>query len=254
MALLEIKNLQVEAEGLPAAQAGKLILRGLSLTLDTGSVLALMGPNGSGKSTLAHVLMGHPGYKVAGGSVTYDGQDLLALKPEARAKAGLFLSFQYPQTIAGVNVGNFLRLAYNSTHDEKIGVKDFVAKMQKAMDVLSIPHAFMLRAVNEGMSGGEKKRLEMLQLLVLQPRLAMLDETDSRLDIDALKIVAGAAQALRIERPDFTLLVITHYQRLLTYLPADRVAIMKDGVISAEGGPEIIQAIERDGYKGIVNE
>lgn len=246
MALLEIKNLQVEAEG-------KLILRGLHLTLDTGSVLALMGPNGSGKSTLAHVLMGHPGYTVTGGSITYDGQDLLALKPEARARAGLFLSFQYPQTIAGVNVGNFLRLAYNSVHDEKIGVKDFVAKMQQAMDILAIPHAFMLRAVNEGMSGGEKKRLEMLQLLVLRPRLAMLDETDSGLDIDALKIVAGAAQALRLERPDFTLLVITHYQRLLTYLPADRVAIMKDGMVSAEGGPEIIQMIERDGYKGVLN-
>ncbi len=241
MSLLEIENLHVSVEG-------KAILRGVNLKINAGEALALIGPNGSGKSTLAHVLMGHPGYEVVSGTVRYDGVDLLALKPEERAAKGLFLSFQYPQTIAGVTVGNFLRLAYNSTHAQKLGVKEFVARLTQMMDVLTIPHEFMLRAVNEGMSGGEKKRLEMLQLLVLEPRLAILDETDSGLDIDALKVVAQAAVSVMKSWSDFSLLVITHYQRLLDYLPVQRVAVMRQGEIVTEGTTEILAQVEREGY------
>jgi Fe-S cluster assembly ATP-binding protein len=241
MNILEVTNLKASAEG-------KEILRGVTLQVAVGEALVLMGPNGSGKSTLAHVLMGHPGYQVTEGYVTYQGQDLLSLKPEERAGQGLFLSFQYPQTIAGVTIGNFLRLAYNSTHAKKLGVKEFVVRLKEKMEQLSIPLEFMQRSVNEGMSGGEKKRLEMLQMLMLEPKLAILDETDSGLDVDALKIVAHAAVATRAARPDFSLLVITHYQRLLDYLPVERVAVMRQGKVITEGSVDLLQTIEREGY------
>ncbi|MBI3255444.1 MAG: Fe-S cluster assembly ATPase SufC [Candidatus Andersenbacteria bacterium] len=244
MPLLAITNLQASADG-------KDILQGVSLSLEAGEAVALMGPNGSGKSTLAHILMGHPGYEVSGGQVNYLGQDLLVMKPEGRAKAGLFLSFQYPQTIAGVTIANFLRLAYNATHEEKLGVKAFVTKLKTAMDVLGLPHVFMTRAVNEGFSGGEKKRLEMLQMLVLEPRLVILDETDSGLDIDALKIVGKAVSDLKAAHPTMALLVITHYQRLLDYLPVQRLFIMREGKVVHAGGMELLEKIEEHGYANI---
>lgn len=242
MALLNITNLHVTAEGAP-------ILNGVNLAIKQGEVVALMGPNGSGKSTLANVLMGHPSYTITQGSVTYRGRDVLALKPEERAKRGLFLSFQYPQEVAGVTMGNFLRLAYNATHKPSLNVAAFLALLKKKMDVLQMPHDFITRSVNEGMSGGEKKRGEMLQLAVLEPRLAILDETDSGLDIDALQTVAQTVQALRQEHTTMSILLITHYQRILRYLPADRVAVMKKGTIVREGEQDLIQHIEEHGYR-----
>lgn len=242
MALLNITNLHVTAEAVA-------ILNGVNLAIQQGEVVALMGPNGSGKSTLANVLMGHPSYTITQGSVTYRGRDVLALKPEERAKRGLFLSFQYPQEVAGVTIGNFLRLAYNATHTPSLNVAAFLTLLKKKMDVLQMPHDFITRSVNEGMSGGEKKRGEMLQLAVLEPRLAILDETDSGLDIDALQTVAQTVQALRQEHATMSILLITHYQRILQYLPADRVAVMKKGTIVREGTQDLIQHIEEHGYR-----
>jgi Fe-S cluster assembly ATP-binding protein len=244
MPLLEINQLQVTTADTP-------ILKGVTLTVDVGEVVAVMGPNGSGKSTLAHVLMGHPAYEVTAGSVTFEGHDLLALKPEARAQAGLFLSFQYPHEIAGVTIGNFLRLAYNSLHTPPLPVTAAVARIKEKMDLLQIPHDFLLRSVNEGFSGGEKKRMEMLQLAMLEPRLAILDETDSGLDIDALKIVGHAIQTIRQHHPHLALLVITHYQRILDYIPADRIAIMRAGQIVREGTADLIKQIETHGYHAL---
>lgn len=240
--LLEIDQLRVRVEG-------KDILRGVSLQLAEGQAMALMGPNGSGKSTLAHVLMGHPGYDIVSGTVRYKGQDLLAMKPEERAQAGLFLSFQYPQSIAGVTIANFLRLAYTSRTGQQISVKDFISLLKKRMDLLGIPHLFMTRPVNEGFSGGEKKKLEMLQLALLEPDLAILDETDSGLDVDALKSVAQAVKTMVAERPQMSLLVITHYHRLLTYLPVEMVAVMREGVIVSQGDMSLVAAIEEKGYQ-----
>lgn len=242
--MLEIKDLHVSTEN-------KEILRGVNLSVGEGQIVALMGPNGSGKSTLANVLMGHPEYQVTTGSIKYNNQDVLAMKPEERARAGIFLSFQYPQEVAGVSVGSFLRLAYNSTHSQPIGVKDFVSLLKAKMQLLHMPLEFMTRAVNEGFSGGEKKRAEMLQLAVLEPKLAILDETDSGLDIDALKIVAQAVQAVRKKNPAMSILLITHYQRILQYLPADRVAVMRAGEIVAEGAKELLATIEGQGYHSL---
>lgn len=244
MPLLEIKNLHAEAQGTS-------ILHGVDLSVNVGEVVALMGPNGSGKSTLANALMGHPSYKITQGSCTYHDRDLLALKPEERAKQGLFLSFQYPQEVAGVTIGNFLRLAYNATHKKQLAVVELLTLLKEKMDSLQIPHEFITRSVNEGFSGGEKKRCEMLQLVVLEPRLAILDETDSGLDIDALKTVAQAVMMLRRENKEMSVLLITHYQRILQYLPADRVAVMKKGRIVAEGKDELIQRVEQRGYRSL---
>jgi Fe-S cluster assembly ATP-binding protein len=244
MALLEIKNLAVSADG-------KQILQGVNLAVQAGEVMALMGPNGSGKSTLAHILMGHPEYVVTGGSVMYDGQDLLAMKPEERAKLGLFLSFQQPQTIAGVSVGNFLRLAYQARFDKQISVADFLKLLTATMAELKMPKEWMLRNVNVGFSGGEKKRLEMLQLAMLQPRLAILDETDSGLDVDALRAVGEGLAVLRQRRPEMSLLVITHYKRLLDYLPVDSVAVMKNGLIEQTGAADLVQNIEAHGFGAV---
>lgn len=244
MMLLEIKNLHCKT-------GEKEILHGVSFTVNEGSVTALMGPNGSGKSTLASVLMGHPDYEVTEGGVVYAGEDLLALKPEERARKGLFLSFQYPQSIAGVSIGNFLRIAYNSTRtkEEQISVKDFLKMLKAKMELLEMPKEFMSRSVNEGFSGGEKKRCEMLQLAVLQPRLAILDETDSGLDVDALSVVGKCVNAMRTENSQMSFLVITHYQRLLEYIPADGVVVMRTGKVVAEGSGEILAKIEKEGFK-----
>lgn len=242
MPLLTITNLHVSTENQP-------ILRGVNLAVSAGEVVALMGPNGSGKSTLANTMLGHPAYEVTQGQIMYDGQDITHLKPEERSRAGLFLSFQYPPDIAGVTIGNFLRLAYNSIHQPALSVPEFIKILKAKMDLLRLPHDFMTRPVNEGFSGGEKKRAEMLQLAVLAPKLAVLDETDSGLDIDALKIVAAAGQTMRQEQPGLAILIITHYQRILNYLPADRIAVMRDGTIIKEGDHTLLAAIEREGYK-----
>lgn len=226
----------------------KEILRGIQLAIPAGSTIALLGPNGSGKSTLAQVLMGHPDYHVTQGQVEFNGVDLLALKPEARAHAGLFLAFQYPPVIAGVSIANFLRLAYNETHAEKLSVPAFIALLKQKMDLLKLPHEFMARSVNEGFSGGEKKRAEMLQLAVLEPKLAILDETDSGLDVDALKIVGHALQKIRTVNPTMSLLVITHHQRILDFIPPHRVTILHEGKIIREGGPEILASIATHGF------
>lgn len=238
--LLSIANLRARAED-------REILRGVSLRVAAGETVALVGPNGSGKSTLAHVLAGHPGYTVTGGSVQFDGQDLLQLKPEERARAGLFVAFQYPQAIAGVTVGNFLRLAYGAVQG-KIATTAFVRLLKEKMDLLHLPHEFMYRPVNEGLSGGEKKRVEMLQLAVLEPRLAILDETDSGLDVDALRAVGDALQEIRARRPALALLIITHHQRILERVSPDRVVVMKDGVIVKEGSEAVLTAIAARGF------
>lgn len=243
MALLEVVDLH-------AATDGKEILHGVQVALNEGEVVALMGPNGSGKSTLASVLMGHPAYQVTQGSVTHNGEDLLALKPEERARRGIFLAFQYPQNVAGVTFANFLRLAYNATHAKK-SVKEFISLLKAKMDLLKLPPEFMTRQVNDGLSGGEKKRAEMLQLAVLEPKLAILDETDSGLDIDALKVVGEALQTIRQSNPAMTVLIITHYQRILQHIPCDRVAVMRAGKIIKEGTAAVLQEIDKAGYQSI---
>lgn len=240
--LLAINNLRVKTENTE-------ILHGVNLTVDRGQVVALMGPNGSGKSTLANTLLGHPAYEITQGKITYNNQDITELKPEERAQAGLFLSFQYPQEIAGVTIGNFLRLAYNATHTPALPIPAFIRLLKTKMDLLHMPHEVMTRSVNEGFSGGEKKRAEMLQLAVLEPKLAILDETDSGLDIDSLKIVAEAVNTIKQEQPTMAILIITHYQRILDHLPADRIAVMRAGTIIKEGDLSLLATIERDGYK-----
>lgn len=242
MPLLSITNLR-------AATEGKEILHGIDLQVSQGQVVALLGPNGSGKSTLAHVLMGHPAYDVTAGSVRLAGRNILSLAPEERARAGLFLSFQYPQNVAGVTIGNFLRLAYNATHQPPLPVGDFLTLLKAKMALLEMSPEWMSRSINEGFSGGEKKRAEMLQLAVLSPRLAILDETDSGLDIDALRIVGKALKALRGQQPELSLILITHHQNLLEYMPPDHVAVVREGRIIASGGQEILRQVASQGYK-----
>lgn len=243
-ALLRISKLTAEIEG-------KQILRGVNLDLEEGEIVVLMGPNGSGKSTLAHVLMGHPAYTIRSGAVQFRGKDLLGMKPEERAKEGLFLSFQYPQEIAGVTMGNFLRLAYNATHKEHLSIREFLVLIKKKMKLLNLSDNFLTRSVNEGFSGGEKKQCEVLQLAVLEPTCAILDETDSGLDIDALKKVAQAVNAIHQDHPSMSMLIITHYQRILEHIPAKRIAIMKDGIIVREGSMKLLQSIEAKGYNAM---
>ena len=229
---LTIKDLHVTIEG-------KKILNGVDLTVKKGEVCALMGPNGSGKSSLAYTLMGHPKYQVDKGEVWYKGQNVLELKPDERAKLGLFLSFQYPQEIPGVSVSNFLRTAYNAVKPAPIAVPDFVKLLKEKMKMLKIDDSFSRRYLNEGFSGGEKKRAEILQLAVLQPEMAILDETDSGLDIDSLKVVAEGVNSLI--GPNMGILVITHYQRLLNYITPDKVHVMINGRIVKSGGEELAQ-------------
>jgi Fe-S cluster assembly ATP-binding protein len=241
--LLEINNLQ-------ARVAEKEILKGIDLKVNAGEVHAIMGPNGSGKSTLAQVLAGRETYAVTGGSVLYEGKDLLAMKPEERASEGIFMAFQYPVEIPGVGNLYFLRTALNSLRrsrgEEELDAMDFLALAREKMKLVRMDPALAHRSLNEGFSGGEKKRNEVLQMAVLEPRLAVLDEIDSGLDIDALRAVADGVNALR--SPDRAMLVVTHYQRLLDYIQPDRVHVMAEGRIVASGGPELAHELEKKGY------
>jgi len=240
----------LEIRGLRASAGGNEILRGIDLTVNAGEVHAIMGPNGSGKSTLAQVLAGHPAYEVTAGSVTYLGQDLLDMEPEERAQAGVFLAFQYPVEIPGVTNAYFLRAAFNEIRKarglDELDPMDFLDVLEEKLKVVEWGPEIMSRAVNSGFSGGEKKRNEILQMAVLEPRLAVLDETDSGLDIDALRIVAGGVNRLR--RPDNATIVVTHYQRLLNYIVPDQVHVLSRGRIVKSGGKELALELEARGY------
>jgi len=241
--MLSIRNLKVNVDGKP-------ILQGINLEVKAGEVHAIMGPNGSGKSTLAQVLAGREQFEVVGGDVRFDGQDLLALKPEERARAGIFLAFQYPVEIPGVSNVYLLKAALNAARkargEPELDAFDFLAVVKQKLELMEMPEEFLYRAVNEGFSGGEKKRNEMLQLALLEPRLAILDETDSGLDIDALKVVAKGVNGLRAPQRAFVL--VTHYQRLLNYVTPDFVHVLASGRIQRSGGPELAHELEERGY------
>ena len=243
--MLSIHNLHVRTQD-------KDILKGVNLQLNAGQVHTIMGPNGSGKITLASTLMGHPAYEVTGGSVTFMGQDILALSPDKRAKLGMFLAFQYPLEIEGVPFIDFLRQSYNALHggtDKQLGLKGFRALVQEKCELLGMNPDMLERSTNVGFSGGEKKRAEVLQLAILQPKLVILDEIDSGLDIDALKSVCTGLKKIKADHSDMTLLIITHYQRILNYLTPDVVHIMQDGVITKTGGSELALQVEAEGYE-----
>ena len=244
--MLDIKNLHASVDG-------KEILKGIDLTVNAGEIHAVMGPNGSGKSTLAQVLAGHPSYEVTGGTVTYNGQNLLEMDPEARAQAGVFLAFQYPVEIPGVSNAYFLRSAYNEIRkangQEEVDPIEFLGIMDERLKLVDMSEEMLNRSVNAGFSGGEKKRNEILQMAVLEPKLAILDETDSGLDIDALRVVANGVNALR--RPDRSTIVVTHYQRLLNYIVPDFVHVLASGRIVKSGGKELALELEAKGYDWI---
>jgi Fe-S cluster assembly ATP-binding protein len=241
----------LEIVDLRASAGDQEILKGVSLTVNAGEVHAIMGPNGSGKSTLAQVLAGHPAYMVTGGAVRFEGRDLLDMEPEARAHAGVFLAFQYPVEIPGVTMAYFLRSAYNEIRkargEPELDPMDFLDLLQSRLELVQWGPEIVQRAVNHGFSGGEKKRNEILQLAVLDPKLAILDETDSGLDIDALKTVAAGVNALR--RPDHATIVVTHYQRLLNYIVPDLVHVLADGRLVRSGGKELALELEAKGYE-----
>ena len=247
--MLEIRDLHARVEG-------KDILRGVSLTVKRGEVHAIMGPNGSGKSTLAKVLAGHPSYEVTGGEVLFDGKNLLELEPDERARDGVFLAFQYPVEIPGVSNAQFLRLAYNEKRkhlgEEELDPLEFKDLLKERAKIVEMDAALMSRSVNEGFSGGEKKRNEILQMAVLEPKLAVLDETDSGLDIDALRIVSEGVNKLR--NPDNAIVLVTHYQRLLNYIVPDHVHVLYKGRIVRSGGKELALALEEKGYDWIKDE
>ncbi|MDQ4142151.1 MAG: Fe-S cluster assembly ATPase SufC [Actinomycetota bacterium] len=244
--LLQIEDLHVEVEG-------KEILSGLNLTLDKGQIHAIMGPNGSGKSTLAYVVTGRPGYEVTKGRVLYKGEDVLELGPDERAKRGIFLAFQYPTEVPGVSVVNFLRTAYNATHpDAPKSAMAFRMFLQEKIDLLEIPTELVDRYVNQGFSGGEKKRNEILQMAVLAPELAIMDETDSGLDIDALKHVSAGVN--KLAGPDVGIVLITHYQRLLNYIRPDTVHVLMGGRVVKSGGFELAELLEAEGYAGVARD
>ena len=240
----------LEIKGLHVSVAGTEILRGIDLSVRAGEVHAIMGPNGSGKSTLAQVLAGHPAYTVTAGTARYEGKDLLAMKPEERAREGLFLAFQYPVEIRGITNSYFLRSAVNAIRkhrgQEELDPLDFLQVLEDKLKTIGWDDTLMNRPVNEGFSGGEKKRNEILQLAVLEPRLALLDETDSGLDIDALKTVAHAVNKLRA--PDRAFVIVTHYQRLLNFITPDVVHVLADGRIVKSGGPDLAHELEAKGY------
>lgn len=244
--LLEINNLHANVEG-------KEILKGVNLTIRRGEVHAVMGPNGAGKSTLGAVLTGRPGYEVTEGSVTYDGKDLLSMKPEERSWAGLFLSFQYPVEIPGVSITNFMKAAVNARRKahglEELKPAEYIKLLKEKMAFVQMKSEFAKREVNVGFSGGEKKRNEIFQMAMLEPTLSILDETDSGLDVDALRIVAEGVNALRT--PQISAIVITHYKRLLDYIVPDIVHVLKDGRIVKTAGRELVDVIEEKGYEGI---
>jgi Fe-S cluster assembly ATP-binding protein len=248
MSELVIKNLHVNIEG-------KEILKGLNLTINQGEIHAIMGPNGTGKSTLAYTLMGHPSYEVTGGEVWFKGENILELDADERSRLGIFLAFQYPVAIPGVTVANFLRSALNARRrsnnpeDKGVPIPEFRKTLKEKMSLLKMDHSFAGRYLNDGFSGGEKKRAEILQMATLKPEIAILDETDSGLDIDALRVVADGVNALM--GPEMGVLVITHYQRLLNYIKPDFVHVMFDGLIVESGGPELALQLEEQGYEWV---
>jgi len=239
-------------EGLHASIEGKEILRGVDLTINRGEVHALMGPNGSGKSTLANTIMGHPNYKVTKGRIRFNGEDIASMSVDERARRGLFLAFQYPIAIPGVVYGNFLRNSLKARRQEDVPVREFRKLLDETLDLLKMDHEFVRRYVNDGFSGGEKKRAEVLQMALLRPEMAVLDETDSGLDIDALRTVAEGINALR--GPELGMLLITHYQRLLNYIKPEIVHVLYQGRIIKTGGAELALELERDGYDKIIAE
>lgn len=241
--LFEVKDLHITAEG-------QSIVKGLSLTINKGEVHAIMGPNGSGKSTLANTLLGNPDYKISSGQILFHGEDISEWSTDARAKAGMFLAFQYPQEIAGVSVIQFLRQAVSARKATDISALEIRFEMMEWMDKLGMDPSFAQRYLNEGFSGGEKKRNEILQMALLEPELAILDETDSGLDIDALRVVARGVNEVRKKNPDLGVALITHYQRILDELSPDFVHIMIDGNIVASGGMELSERLESEGYEG----
>jgi Fe-S cluster assembly ATP-binding protein len=243
--MLKIENLHIEIDG-------NEIVKGLDLEVGKGEIHAIMGPNGSGKSTLANVLMGHPRYEVTEGSVTFEGEDVLELEPDERAKMGMFLAFQYPSEVPGVSVANFLRTAVNSVREEELSPMEMYRLLQEKMHIMRMDPTFAERYLNEGFSGGEKKRNEILQMLMLDPRLAIMDETDSGLDIDALQVVARGVNELR--QPEFSAVIITHYQRILRYIEPDRVHVMLDGRLVTSGDRELADELEDRGYDWVRQE
>jgi Fe-S cluster assembly ATP-binding protein len=243
--MLKVENLHIEIDD-------QEIVKGLDLEVERGEIHAIMGPNGSGKSTLANVLMGHPRYEVTQGSITFEGEDVLELEPDERAKMGMFLAFQYPSEVPGVSVANFLRTAVNSVREEELNPMEMYKLLQEKMRVMQMDPKFAERYLNEGFSGGEKKRNEILQMLMLEPRLAIMDETDSGLDIDALRVVAKGVNELK--GPDFSAVIITHYQRILRYIEPDHVHVMLDGRIVTSGGKELALALEEKGYDWVRQE
>ncbi len=243
--MLKIENLHVEIDG-------SEIVKGLDLEVGKGEIHAIMGPNGSGKSTLANVLMGHPRYEVTDGSITFEGEDALELEPDERAKLGMFLAFQYPSEVPGVSVANFLRTAVNSVREEELSPMEMYRLIQEKMQIMQMDPRFAERYLNEGFSGGEKKRNEILQMLMLNPKLAIMDETDSGLDIDALQVVAKGVNELR--GPEFSAVIITHYQRILRYIEPDRVHVMLDGRLVTSGGKELADTLEDKGYDWVRQE
>jgi Fe-S cluster assembly ATP-binding protein len=234
-------------EDLHVAVDDKQILRGVDLTVEPGRIHALMGPNGSGKSTLAYALAGHPRYRVTGGKVTFKGEDVLDLRPDERARLGMFLAMQYPVEVPGVSVTNFLRTAINAVRGEDVSVREFARELREQMRLLDMDPKFAERSLNEGFSGGEKKRHEILQMALLRPELAILDETDSGLDVDALRVVAEGVNRMR--SPGLGVLLITHYTRILRYISPDFVHVMVDGGVVESGGPELADQLESEGYE-----
>jgi Fe-S cluster assembly ATP-binding protein len=251
MADLEIRNLHVRA-------GDKEILKGLDLTVRDGQVHALMGPNGSGKSTLANAIVGHPNFEITEGEILLDGDDVIGTDPDERARAGLFMAFQYPVAVPGVTVTKYLRTVMNALREEKgedpVSLKDFRRTVEDAMKLVEVPREFAARYLNEGFSGGEKKRMEILQLALQEPRIAVLDETDSGLDIDALRIVANGVNSLKATSPEMGVLIITHYQRILHMVQPDFVHVLYDGRIVKEGGSELVELLEQKGYGWIKDE
>jgi Fe-S cluster assembly ATP-binding protein len=243
--MLKIEDLHVEIDG-------SEILKGLDLEVGQGEIHAIMGPNGSGKSTLANVLMGHPRYEITNGSITFEGEDVLELEPDERARLGMFLAFQYPSEVPGVSVANFLRTAVNSVREEELSPMEMYRLLQEKMKVMQMDPKFAERYLNEGFSGGEKKRNEILQMLMLEPRLAIMDETDSGLDIDALQVVARGVNEMR--GPDFSAVIITHYQRILRYIEPDHVHVMLDGRLVTSGGKRLAEELEEKGYEWVRQE